>query len=257
MKKKTIYVGICNLKGGCGKSVVTTVLASTLHYTTSANVAVIDGDYPQYSIQAMRERDTKMVTESSYFKEQYYRQYQRIQKKGYAVEKAESENILAVADRYLENGEPVDVMFFDLPGSTNAKGILDTILNLDYIFCPVVTDRIVLQSSLAFIDNVRYFLETFKNSDYPLKDIYFFWNRIDNRESKAIYNVANNMVKELKIKKMKAELLETNKFKKELSAVNKGNFFRSTLFPPNPTLVRGTGLEMFVEEFCRIIKLSI
>lgn len=255
MKKKTIYAGICNLKGGCGKSVITTLLASNLHYALGVNVLVIDGDYPQYSLVSMRERDTKMVSESSYFKELFYRQFQKTQKKGYAILKATPDNILEVAENYLQQNENIDIVFFDLPGATSSKGILETVLNLDYIFCPVITDRIVVQSSLSFISTIKEWVDKNKDS-YPLKDVYLFWNRIDNRENKGIYNIANNLMSQLRIKVLRSELMETNKFKKELSAVRR-DIFRSTLFPPNPSLVRGTGLDIFIQEFCRIIKLKI
>jgi hypothetical protein len=41
------------------------------------------------------------------------------------------------ADSFLETSEtPVDVVFFDLPSTVNAKGIFKSIINMDYIFTP-------------------------------------------------------------------------------------------------------------------------
>lgn len=56
-KKSPLYVSFCTQKGGAGKSVFTTLAASYLHYEMGYNVAVIDCDYPQWSIHKMRHRE--------------------------------------------------------------------------------------------------------------------------------------------------------------------------------------------------------
>lgn len=253
MRKKTIYVGIVNLKGGTGKSVLTTVIASILHYTYERTVAIIDGDNPQYSIYTMRERDLKMVESNNYYKNLFKKQFERIQKKAYPVRKSDPKNIIETAETVISQYPDTNIIFFDLSGSTSAEGILSTILNLDYIFCPLMTDRIVMESSFSFVTTIKEWSEQHEGT-YPLKDnIYMFWNKINNRESKMLYNVGNRIMKELGVKKMKSEIPDTSKFKKELSASRE--IFRSTLFPPNKSLLQGVKLEVFIEEFCRIIKI--
>ncbi|OUQ50527.1 hypothetical protein B5E60_12965 [Alistipes sp. An116] len=39
-------ISICNQKGGVGKSALTMLLASHLHYTLQRDVLVVDCDYP-------------------------------------------------------------------------------------------------------------------------------------------------------------------------------------------------------------------
>lgn len=252
MKKKAIYVGIANLKGGVGKSVITVIIASVLHYLMQKKVAIIDADHPQYSISAMRERDVKMVESNNYYKDLFYRQYNKLAKKAYPVEVADPKNVIEVAEKLTLKYTDLDVVFFDLSGSTNSQGILETILNLDWVFCPLITDRIVLQSSLSFISTINQWLSINKDA-YPLHEPLVFWNKIDKRENKGMYNIANMMLEDLKIRKMKSEIIDTSKFKKELSASKE--VFRSTLFPPNMALLRGTGMEEWAYEFCRIIKI--
>ena len=69
MKKDTVLVAICNQKGGVGKSTMTIMLAGYYHYLKGLNVAVIDCDYPQYSLVRMKERDMRTVEQSEYFKQ--------------------------------------------------------------------------------------------------------------------------------------------------------------------------------------------
>jgi cellulose biosynthesis protein BcsQ len=85
MDKKCLYVAFSNQKGGVGKSAFTTLVASSLHYTGKRNVAVIDCDYPQHSIFAMRERDKTMVNSNDFYKEMIVSQFDAINKKAYPV----------------------------------------------------------------------------------------------------------------------------------------------------------------------------
>ncbi len=64
MKNETLMIAFSNQKGGVGKSTMTILLASYLHYTKNLNVAVVDCDSPQYSLGNMRERDKQAVMKS-------------------------------------------------------------------------------------------------------------------------------------------------------------------------------------------------
>ena len=57
MSKEPLFVAVSNQKGGVGKSALTVVLSSYLHFEKNLNVAIIDCDSPQHSLVRMRERD--------------------------------------------------------------------------------------------------------------------------------------------------------------------------------------------------------
>lgn len=59
MSKEPLFVAVSNQKGGVGKSALTVVLSSYLHFEKNLNVAIIDCDSPQHSLVRMRERDKK------------------------------------------------------------------------------------------------------------------------------------------------------------------------------------------------------
>lgn len=66
--KKPIYVAFSTQKGGAGKTTLTVLASSWLHYVKGYNVAVIDCDYPQHSIAEMRVRDFRMIEQDEYYK---------------------------------------------------------------------------------------------------------------------------------------------------------------------------------------------
>lgn len=64
MSKQCIFIALSNQKGGVGKSTMTVLLASYFHYVRGKTVAVMDCDYPQFSIQTLRDRDVSNVEKS-------------------------------------------------------------------------------------------------------------------------------------------------------------------------------------------------
>lgn len=82
MSKECLLVAISNQKGGVGKSALTVVLASYLHYEKDLNVAIIDCDSPQHSLVRMRERDKKAISASPYHQQLVEKQWERTPKEG-------------------------------------------------------------------------------------------------------------------------------------------------------------------------------
>jgi cellulose biosynthesis protein BcsQ len=167
---------------------------------------------------------------------------------------AKPENALDVANRYVEASlAPIDVTFFDLSGTVSSSGILNSMLNLDYIFCPVTTDRIVMQSSLTFAVTMKDCLSRYTN--VPLKGVYLYWNQLVKTENRDIYESYNAIIEQLNLNVLRTEIPFTIKYKREMSQ-NSRQIFRSTLFPAGRALIKGTHLDSLVEEICQIINLK-
>ena len=131
MKKDTVLVAVCNQKGGVGKSTMTIMLAGYYHYLKGLNVAVIDCDYPQYSLVRMKERDMRTVENSDYFKQLLKSQYERIRKKAYTIVGSKAENARDAAEKLMNNGN-YDLIIVDLPGTVNSSGVINTIVNMRF-----------------------------------------------------------------------------------------------------------------------------
>ena len=71
-KKEPVYVAFSTQKGGAGKTTLTVLAASYLHYELGYNVAIIDCDFPQHSIHSMRKRYFKMLEEDEFYKGMAY-----------------------------------------------------------------------------------------------------------------------------------------------------------------------------------------
>ncbi|WP_368338651.1 ParA family protein, partial [Phocaeicola dorei] len=232
----------------------TVLLASVLHYRKGMRVAVVDCDSPQHSIALMRERDMEGVMKNDDLKVNLYRQYERIRKPAYPVIKSDPEKAMEDLRRYMdEKGETFDIVLFDLPGTLRSEGVVHTVSAMDYIFVPLKADNIVMQSSLQFAKVLEE--ELIAKGNCNLKGIRLFWNMVDRRGRKDLYDAWNRVIHRMGLRLLSSHIPNTLRYNREADTVCKG-VFRSTLFPPDPRQEKGSGLPELVEEICPAIGLE-
>ena len=224
-----------------------------MYYLKGYNVAVVDCDYPQHSISAMRKRDAEQVNGDEYYKQLAFHQFKTLGKKAYPVLCSSPDEAIKTADEYLASaGMDYDVVFFDLPGTVNSEGVINSLSGVDYIFTPIAADRVVLESSLSFAVAIDKLLV--KNEVCRLKGLHLFWNMVDGREKTDLYTLYEQTIRELELPLMKVFIPDTKRFKKELDAQRK-TVFHSTLFPADKRLVKGSNMEELITEIAYLIKL--
>lgn len=252
-KKEPLFIAFSSQKGGVGKSTFTALLASILHYRLGYNVAVFDADFPQHSLIKMKTRDLSMVIENQHLKKLAYKQFSTINKKAYPIMQFKADNILQSAYEYVEiSSTPMDVIFFDLPGTVNTSGILQALAGMHHIFTPITADRLVMESTLVFTQLLQDVI--MKKGETSLKSIHLFWNQVDGRESTPLYRIYNDLIHELGLNLMDSQIKNSTRFRKE-SEDNSKTVFRSTLLPADENLMKATRLDNFVNEFLKIIDL--
>lgn len=254
MKKETIFIAFSTQKGGVGKSAMTTVVASMLHYRMGYNVVVFDCDYPQWSIGKQRERDVKISLENERFKRMAYEQFSTLNKKAYPIFTCRAEEAVKLAEDFLRDSAiGVDFIFFDMPGTVNSPGILETLSRMNYIFTPIIADRLILESTLPFMNVLGDILK--KSENTHVRGMHLFWNMVDRREKSELYVHYEKIIRELNLSLMTTYIPDTKRFRKELSSDDTNRFvFRSSIFPPDKRLSKATRLDDFIEEFMQNIK---
>lgn len=252
-KKKTLKISFSTPKGGVGKSTLTILLASVLHYRFGYNVLILDCDFPQHSLANMRERDLKTIMQNEYHKRAAMKLYQSINKKAYLILNCKPEDALTTALEHVNQSaiEP-DIIFFDLPGTANTKGVLTTLRAMDFIFSPITADRLVMESTLSFTKAFIGLPET--NERNKNQKMWLFWNQVDGREKTGIYEIYQNVISELDLSVMASRIMDSKRFRKETDDTP-NSIFRSSLLPAEPQLMKATKIESFVEEFLKIVNL--
>lgn len=249
--KEATYVAISTQKGGAGKTTLTVLVASYLHYVKGYNVAVVDCDFPQYSIHDMRKRDMKAVMEDGHYKVLAYEQLKRLKKNPYPIRCSRAEDAIRTAENMVEAQPDLDFVFFDLPGTINNADVVQTISKMDYIFTPIIADRVVMESSIKFATVINeQMISTGKSG---IKGIYLVWNMVDGREKTELYKAYDKVCAEFALPILETYLPDSKRFRKETAAERKA-VFRSTAFPADKTLIRGSNLDKLADEILGIIK---
>jgi len=250
MEKKTLNVAFSTQKGGAGKTTLTVLVASYLHYVKGYNIAVVDCDFPQHSISEMRERDLKMAMDDDHYKLMAYEQFTALGKKAYPVIESSPENAIEDAKEMIEDLKP-DFVFFDLPGTINNSAVIRTLCFMDYIIAPISADRVVLESTLQYTITVNDSLIT--TGKGKIKEIHLLWNLVDGREKTELYEVYEEVIDKLGFSLLNTFLPDSKRFRKEQSISHKA-LFRSTLFPADKALVKGSNIDMLIDELLGILK---
>jgi cellulose biosynthesis protein BcsQ len=122
---------------------------------------------------------------------------------------------------------------------------------MDYIFVPISADRVVLESTLQFATTVHDNLITTGKTN--INDLFLIWNMVDGRERTDLYHAYDNAIAELGLQVMQTVIPDSKRFRRELSGAHKA-VFRSTLFPVDKSLLKGSNIEELVTELCQILK---
>lgn len=249
---KEIFIAFATQKGGIGKTSVTVLVASYLHYVKGYNVAIVDCDYPQSSIMDIREREIKLIGEDTYFKTLACNHFRRLKKKAYPIVSSNPVDALDDAERMI-NEEDVkpEIVFFDLPGTLKSDGVVRTLAQMDYIFAPVSADRLVVESTLQFTSMFNENLMT--PGIAKAKGLYLFWTMVDGREKSELYEIYEKVIAELGLSILKTTLPDSKRFRRDLS-VERKTIFRSTIFPIDNSLLKGSSIKELSDEICNIIK---
>ena len=252
MKQEPVFIAFSTQKGGAGKTTFTVLTASYLHYARGYNVIVVDCDYPQFSIEKMRSRDVELLDTNQSLHELAITQFSKIEKATYSILSSMPEDAIATVKEHLEQcDQPVDFVFFDLPGTFNNEGVVATLSNVDYVFTPIAADKISLESTVSFATVVKEHIVDNPNTEN--KGIYLFWNMVDGREKTNLYETYEEIIGKLNVPLLKTFVPNTTKYKKEGS--DEGvNLFRSTVFPASRNMLRGSRLTELVDEILETVK---
>ena len=252
-KKEPVYVAFSTQKGGAGKTTLTTLVASCLHYERDCNVAIIDCDFPQLSIYNMRERDLAMALNDEFYRGMAYEQFSRLDRKAYPVVRSTTDDAIADAEKLeAESDTGFDIIFFDLPGTMNNKGLIHTLAHMDYLIAPIAASRVVMESTLDYLIPVRDNIVSTGKSN--IKSIYLLWNLVDGREKSELYEVYEAVIKELGFPLLKTFLPNAVRFRREQNIEHKP-LFLSTLFPPDKSLLKGSNVDALTDELTELFNL--
>jgi cellulose biosynthesis protein BcsQ len=179
MSTKTKLISFGNMKGGVGKSTLTSVLANYIFNKQEQTVVVCDCDDKQTSLVKERETDIELGNDPEDL-------YQILSIKSADFEKQYIDMI---------DGN-VDICLLDLPGNLMQKGVIQSYFHADIIIIPTSLSKKDFDSSLAFFNEYSTTLEPLrlKNNLPPIK-FYGVLNKVEKTslEYKEFVKIKNEL----------------------------------------------------------------
>ena len=126
-------------------------------------------------------------------------------------------------------------------------------MGMDYVFVPMSPSRLSMESTLSFIIPASELIR--EHTDIKLKAIHLFWNRIDGRIKKEWLNYYEGVIREFGLLLMQTAIPQSVRYDKEQSLESSDAVFLSTIFPADKNLVKGSNLDLLVDEILEIIHL--
>ncbi len=247
-----IYVAFATQKGGVGKSTLTTLVASYLHYNEGVEVLAVDCDSSQHTLNIYRTHDLLVCEENPSLKKSMHRFYSKFRKRPYEILLTSPDQAMTMVGNYLKSHETPQVVFFDITGTINNQSIVTLIANMDYIFVPITTETGEMASSISFANNVHNKMVTTGQSS--IKDMHLVWNKVNSREKSALCEIIDGYISTLGLSSLDTVLVKSNKFEKDGKEKGNSGLFRSTLLPPDKRLLKGSNLEELIAEIRKVIK---
>jgi cellulose biosynthesis protein BcsQ len=254
--KQPLFIAFSTQKGGAGKTTFTTLAASWLHYGLGFNVAVMDCDYPQWSVHAMRNREAKQLQTNGFYQKKAVTLFESLGKGAYPVICTRPDNdVMAKSNEFLASEKTdYDVVFFDLPGTINSEGVIHAFLNMDYVFVPIAATHLSMSSALPFIIGVNGLKGN--NQGIKLKEIYLFWNMVVAGSKRELYVHYEQIIRDFGIKLLKTSIPRSLRYDREQSIEGNAPVFLSTIFPPDKVLLKDSNFDMLMAEILQIINLK-
>lgn len=175
-----ISTAIATQKGGAGKSTHCGGMASHLYYKLGRRVAILDADYPQFSLLKSRNEEVAQLRKDQAKKTRFVEQ----KRPAYPIVECAIKEVDQKMDQFAQQG--IEYLFLDLPGTVASPGIMALIQKLDYVFVPLEQEQKSLKSSFEFIN----FLAKSDQTVFAAA----FWNRVKKAENKKIMTQINGMM---------------------------------------------------------------
>lgn len=246
-----IYVAFASQKGGCGKSTLTTLVASYLHYIEGVEVLVVDCDSRQHTQKSYRDNDVLIIKENPYINKTYLNFYDKFKKNPYDILYTSPGEAIELTQEQIENGNPAKIVFFDITGTINDLSIVNLIASMNYLFVPITIDTGDMKSSLCFANRVME--EMITTNLTSIRDMKLLWNKIPGREKTKLCEIVDEYMEEMNLASLNTVLSNSTRFFKDGCSTGKSGIFRSTLLPPDKRLLKGSNLPELVKEIRTII----
>ena len=219
---KPIYLAIASPKGGVGKTSLTVLAASILHYHRGYNVAVVDCNHPVYTIARLRQQETEELNHQSLMHLKHRTAYAP-----YPIICTPVREALNWVERHCADNTPHCILF-DLPALMRTEGTVELLSTMDAVLFPVTGSPMDMEAVRHFIDILGEQILTMGKGN--IRELYLLRNMIEAWEREDADEHCRILADETGVLLMQTSLSHSRLYRPLLSERRRGV---CTLFPPH------------------------
>lgn len=155
MHKKPIYAAFASPKGGVGKTTLTIITASYLHYRKDYHVAVVDCNHPIYPIRFFRQQEVKEIDRTPRFKEKIIDHFYKSNIAAYPIVSATMQSALVVAQELERQDPKLDLIFFDMPNLMVVDQTSELLSKMDFVIFPTTGCFMTAMLTSSYVETLN------------------------------------------------------------------------------------------------------
>ncbi|KGN85215.1 ParA family protein [Porphyromonas gulae] len=219
---KPIYLAIASPNGGVGKTTLTVLAASILHYHRGCDVAVVDGNHPVYTIARLRQQESEELNH-----QRLMCLKQRTSYTPYPIICTPVREALSRVEQHCVENHPRCILF-DLPALMRTEGTVELLSTMDAVLFPVTGSPMDMEAVRHFIDILGEQILTMGKGN--IRELYLLRNMIQAWEREDADERCRTLADETSVRLMQTSLSHSRLYRPLLSERRRGV---CTLFPPH------------------------
>jgi chromosome partitioning protein len=220
-----IVIAFATQKGGMGKTTLSVLVASWLHYKRHIPVAILDVDSSQLSVYNLRLREREQMDDEvrDRFNAQDVDPYEIL-----------TGDPSSVPQLLAQLPADVRLVFVDLPGNIDVDGYETALSKVNYLLVPMETSEFSVTTGFSYLTAIR------QVDLLPAERCRIVWNKFKESRDGALADQLEERFRQYGFESLNSRIPQRDSYQDSAN--------RSTLFPVPSTYLRNSGLkDLFAE----------
>ncbi|UHG94694.1 ParA family protein [Spirosoma oryzicola] len=228
-------IAFATQKGGMGKTTLSVLVASWLHYKRGIKVAILDVDGSQLSVYNQRVRESQQIETD----EELMTRLNEQDIEPYPILSGYPGDVPALLK---ELPGDVQLVFIDMPGNIEVDGYETAIKCVDLLIVPMETSEYSVTTGISYLNAIQ------EINLLPVDRCRIVWNKYKPSRDGELADLLEGRFKDIDLLCLKSRIPQRDSYQDSAN--------RSTLFPMPTNYLRNSGLKDLFPEIETLVSIT-